>query len=93
MGKYTINLSDKADKDLSRIYKSGNKKSITRIERIFEELKHNPYEGIGKPEALKHQYKGFWSRRINEKDRLIYEVRENVISVFIISAFGHYNDK
>jgi len=88
MGKYTINLSDKADKGLSRIYKSGDKKSITRIERIFEELKHHPYEGIGKPEALKHQYKGFWSRRINEKDRLIYEVRECNFHIHYISFWA-----
>ncbi|MVN21810.1 Txe/YoeB family addiction module toxin [Mucilaginibacter arboris] len=64
MGKYTLNLSDKAVKDLSKILKSGDKKSIKTIEKIFEELQQNPYEGIGKPEALKYQYKGFWSRRI-----------------------------
>lgn len=93
MGKYIINLSDKAVKDLSKIYKSGDKQSIKRIDKIFEELKYNPHEGIGKPEALKYQYKGFWSRRINEKDRLIYEVRENTVSVFVLSALGHYKDK
>lgn len=90
MGKYIVNLSDKAEKDLKKIYHSGDKNSIKRIESIFKELADNPYEGIGKPEALKHQYKGYWSRRVNQKDRLIYEVRENIISVFVISALGHY---
>lgn len=93
MGKYIVNLSDKAEKDLRKVYESGDKKSIKRIERIFKELIDNPYEGIGKPEALKHQYEGFWSRRINEKDRLIYEVKEDIVSVFIVSALGHYDDR
>ncbi len=93
MGKYIINLSEKARKDLSKIHKSGDKKSIKRVEKIFDELQQNPYEGIGKPEALKHQYKGFYSRRINKKDRLIYEVKEQIVSIFIVSALGHYDDK
>ena len=93
MGKYIVNLSEKAGNDLKKIHKSGDKKSIIRIERIFKELTEHPYKGIGKPEALKYQYKGFWSRRINEKDRLIYEVKENIVSVFIVSALGHYKDK
>ena len=93
MGKYIINLSEKASKDLNKIYKSGDKRSIKKVEKIFEELQQNPYEGIGKPEALKYQYKGYWSRRINDKDRLIYEVREQVITVFVVSALGHYDDK
>jgi toxin YoeB len=93
MGKYIINLSEKARKDLSKIHKSGDKKSIKRVEKIFDEPQQNPYEGTGKPEALKHQYKGFYSRRINEKDRLIYEVKEQIVSIFIVSALGHYDDK
>lgn len=55
MGKYIVKLSDKAEKDLKKIHQAGDKNSITRIERIFKELADNPYEGIGKPEALKYQ--------------------------------------
>lgn len=62
MGKYIVNLSEKATNDLRKIYKSGDKKSIKKIERIFKELTENPYKGIGKPEGLKYQYKGLWSR-------------------------------
>ena len=93
MGKYIIILSAKAEKDLKKIYLSGDKSSIKKIEIIFKELAENPYEGIGSPEPLKYDYKGFWSRRINQKDRLIYEVKENIISIYIISASGHYKDK
>jgi toxin YoeB len=57
------------------------------------ELSETPYEGVGKPEALKHGLTGFWSREINKKDRLIYRVDEDIVTVFIIAAMGHYSDK
>ena len=78
---------------MKKIYNSGDNKSIKKIEKIFEELMIHPYKGTGNPELLKYQFKGLWSRRINQKDRLIYEVNENIVSVFVISAFGHYYDK
>ncbi|MBU0697649.1 MAG: Txe/YoeB family addiction module toxin [Bacteroidetes bacterium] len=93
MGKYTLNLSARAIKDLKVIYRSGDKLSIKRIEQIFEELAISPKEGIGKPEMLKHNYSGFWSRRINPKDRLIYKIEEEIITIFVIAAKGHYDDK
>ena len=52
---------------------------------MLEELTEHPYSGIGKPEALKHQLKGYWSRRINKKDRLIYRVEEDVSTVYVLS--------
>lgn len=60
MGKYIVNISDKAIKDLKDIYKSGDKKSIKRLERIFVELAETPFIGIGEPEMLKYQYAGYW---------------------------------
>jgi toxin YoeB len=72
MGKYFIETSSTAKKQLALIYKSGDKSSIKKIERIFEELEEHPTTGVGNPEALKHDMLGQWSRRINEKDRLIY---------------------
>lgn len=68
MGKYIVNISDKAERDLKKIYQSGDKSSINKTERIFKELTENPYVGTGKPKALKYRYEGFWSRRINQKD-------------------------
>jgi len=55
------------------------------------ELTETPYTGIGNPEALKFELSGFWSRRINQKDRMIYKVEEDIVTVFVISAMGHYN--
>ena len=54
------------------------------------ELEETPYEGEGQPEALKYELLGFWSRRINLEDRLIYYVEEDIVTVFIVSAIGHY---
>ncbi|QOW11974.1 Txe/YoeB family addiction module toxin [Kaistella flava (ex Peng et al. 2021)] len=55
---------------------------------FLEELTLHPYTGTGKPEALKHNLSGLWSRRINKEHRLIYEVKNEVI--LILSAYGHY---
>lgn len=92
MAKYSVIVSDDAKRDLKLHYKSGNKAVIKRIERILKELSINPYKGIGTPEELKYDLAGHWSRRINKKDRLIYKVSEDIFTVFIVSASGHYFD-
>lgn len=93
MGKYTLDVGNTARKELAAHYKAGDKKTIKRIERIFQELSETPFEGIGSPEALKYELTGYWSRQINKKDRLIYKVNENIVTVYIVSASSHYDDK
>ncbi len=93
MGKYSVTISESAKIQLAKHYKSGDKGLIKRIERIFEELSDHPFIGIGKPEALKHELAGLWSRRLDEKNRLVYSVVEESITVFVVSAKGHYSDK
>jgi len=93
MGKYTLEVSSKARKELQLHYKSGNKSDISKIERIFQELSNTPFEGTGNPEPLKYHLSGYWSRRINRKDRIIYKVYENRVVVLVVSAIGHYGDK
>ena len=93
MGKYRIEINKKAKKDFQKHRKAGNKSVMNKIDEIFNELKEHPYIGIGKPEQLKYSLHGLWSRRINQKDRLIYEVVEDVVTVYIVSAMGHYEDK
>mgnify|MGYP003386501899 CR=1 FL=1 len=58
---------------------------------IKEMLRDNPAAGIGKPEMLKHNLAGFWSRRISQKDRVIYKYDDKCIYIFAIG--GHYDDK
>ncbi len=71
MGKFRIEIKPEAQKDLEKHFKSGDKASIKKIERILVELSENPFEGIGQPEPLKHELSGYWSRRINQKDRIV----------------------
>ena len=93
MGKYTLEISSKARKELQVHYRSGNRSVITKIEQIFLELSNTPFEGTGNPEALKYELAGYWSRRINKKDRIIYKVYEDRVVVLVVSAIGHYGDK
>ncbi|WP_293789964.1 Txe/YoeB family addiction module toxin [uncultured Pedobacter sp.] len=92
MGKYFVEVEKQAKKELAIQYKSGDRASIKRINQIFIELSEHPEIGIGKPERLKFDLSGFWSRQINRKDRLIYKIEENIVTVTVISALGHYND-
>lgn len=93
MGQFELKIEELAQTHLRKHFKSGNQASIKKIEKILIELTENPYSGIGNPEALKNELAGFWSRRVNQKDRLIYKVKEDIVTVFIISAMGHYSDK
>jgi toxin YoeB len=84
-----VAYTQKAMEDISFWKNTGNKKVMTKISALVENIKLTPFEGLGKPEPLKHSLSGTWSRRINLEHRLVYEVNELHIS--IRSAKGHYN--
>lgn len=86
-----IIFEKKALLDIKRISVSGRKSDVQKLERILEELKVHPNIGIGNPEQLKHRLSGLWSRRINQKDRLIYEIIEEPDQlVVVVSALGYF---
>lgn len=93
MGKFRVEITELAKRQLAKHFKSGNQASIKKIVQILKELSETPYSGVGKPEALKGNLTGFWSRQINQKDRLIYTVNDNLVVVDVLSAMGHYSDK
>ena len=66
-----------------------DKKILTKINTLIKEISRSPYDGIGKPEALKHKYRGFWSRRIDSEHRLIYRVTDN--EIWIVKCRFHYD--
>ena len=68
-----------------------DKATAKRINNLLKEIMRTPFEGTGQPEALKHELAGKWSRRINQKDRLVYEVTADAIR--ITQCKGHYDDK
>ena len=65
-----------------------NKKCYKRIVDLIKDITRNPHQGLGKPEALKHELRGYWSRRIDEEHRLIYKIEDN--RLIIISCKYHY---
>ena len=93
MGMYRIKTTKRADKDLESHKKSGQKILMERIKQIMKELKLHPETGIGKPKKLKHDKKGRWSRHIDDKNRIIYQIKESEVIVIVFSAMGHYDDK
>ena len=93
MGKYKLALSDRAKGHLKEWKMSGQLISIRKIEKIIIELSITPSIGIGSPERLKYNLTEYWARQIDKKNRIIYQIDEEEVTVFIISAKGHYYDK
>lgn len=69
---------------------SKNNASFKRTAMLLKEIMREPTKGAGKPEPLKHQLSGLWSRRINQKDRIVYAFDDQTIYVYAIG--GHYDD-
>jgi toxin YoeB len=84
-----IEFTKNALKDLKYWKKSKNKKAQQRITELLIEITEHPFSGTGNPEALRHQLKGYWSRRITKEHRLIYKVGNNKI-VIVTALRYHY---
>jgi len=69
-------------------WQTQDRKTLKRINHLIKEAQRDPFTGIGKPEALKHSLAGFWSRRIDETNRLVYEATED--DLVMISCRYHY---
>ncbi len=85
-----IDYTDDAKLDLFFWKRSGNKAIQKKINQLLVAIQENPFSGIGKPEALKHELSGKWSRRISKEDRLVYEIDEVANLIIIHSLRGHY---
>ncbi len=66
-----------------------DKKILLKINHLLKDILRDPVDGLGKPEALKHELSGFWARRINSEHRLVYEVQDEQIN--IVSCRFHYD--
>ena len=86
-----IEFTKNADLDVEFWKKSGKKAIQIRISKLLEDMKFNPYSGLGKPEPLKYNLSGSWSREIDKKNRIIYDVNED--KIIVLSLLGHYFDK
>ncbi len=81
-------FSTKSREDLAYWKKMGDSKIQKRISDLLRSIQETPFQGIGKPEPLKHQLSGSWSRRINREHRLVYRVSDEMI--LVESVRGHY---
>lgn len=72
-------------------WQTQDRKTLKRINELLKDIDRNVYSGIGKPEALSGNFAGYWSRRIDNKNRIVYKVENN--QVIIIQCGSHYRDK
>ena len=86
---FKISLGPLALEHIQALKKAGDKVALKKIAILVDELTKHPFTGTGKPEPLRHNLSGLWSRRINQKHRLIYRVEED--TVYIQSVKGHYS--
>lgn len=90
---YVLELSEYALEDIEKHRKAGDQALLKKIRRLLHELREHPLTGTGQPEKLKHELSGLYSIRINRKHRLVYQINDKVVTVFVLSAFSHYGDK
>ena len=93
-------MSDDMDKlsftldgwDEYKAWQTGDKRTIKKINQLITDILRNSYSGLGHPEPLKGNLTGYWSREIDEKNRLIHKILDNG-KLLIAHCNGHYNDK
>ncbi|WP_439557680.1 Txe/YoeB family addiction module toxin [Dyadobacter sp.] len=86
--KYTVEFSETAAEHLRYFSKSGQLTLIKKIKQLIDSISEDPTNGIGKPELLKHNLAGKYSRRIDREHRIIYQVDQTTVR--ILSLRGHY---
>ena len=69
-------------------FQKHDKTIVIKINKLLENIRRSPFSGVGKPEALKHNLLGFWSRRITGEHRLVYTIKDN--SIYVIQCRYHY---
>ena len=85
-----IVLLPQAEADRDYWKRTGNKAIMKRISALLADIQQHPFTGIGKPEPLKHELQGKWSRRITQEHRLVYSVSHGMIYVYVFSMRDHY---
>jgi toxin YoeB len=90
ISQWNLILKPKAQEDRDFFKRSGNKPLMKKIQRLLEELELHPETGTGKPEKLKENLSGYWSRRITDEHRIIYTIDNENRQVEIYSLRDHY---
>lgn len=87
-----LKFSEKSWADYN-YWQTQDRKTLKRLNNLIEDIMRNGYDGIGKPEALSGNLWGYWSRRIDETNRLIYRLEDNNSVLNIYQCKGHCDDK
>ncbi len=90
--EYHIDYTDKAIAGLIRL-RDSEPKAYAKAQHLIAELREHPKTGTGRPEQLKGNHSGQWSRRITGKHRLVYIINESDVIVLVLTTYGHYDDK
>lgn len=88
---YKVTLSEQAQSDYAYFVKGGNVNAVKKIIKLLKELEEHPFTGTGKPEQLKYNLTGYWSRRINAEHRMVYRVNGQTVQVFVLTMRYHYS--
>ncbi len=90
---FILKLTEDAIEDIEYFKNAGDKGTLKKLAILLKELTEHPRTGTGQPEELKHNFSGCWSRRINNKHRLVYRIAEDQLTIIILYVRGHYKDK
>ena len=71
-------------------WQTQDKRTLRRINQLLRDIQRDPFDGIGKPEPLRGELSGFWSRRIDECNRIVYRVKDDIVE--LLQCKGHYDD-
>ncbi len=89
---YALDFTSTAEETIKKL-KRNEPQAFAKLKKLLIELMNHPTVGTGHPEQLKGERTGQWSRRITQKHRLIYQIKEHEVVVLVLSAYGHYDDK
>ncbi len=90
--KYKLQYTEIALRGLAFL-KKNELLAYKKVLNLLEELQEHPRTGTGKPKMLRGNRSGQWSRRITDKHRLVYTIEDNILTVLILTACNHYDDK
>ncbi len=71
-------------------WQTQDRRTLRRINQLLRDIQRDPFDGIGKPEPLRGELSGFWSRRIDECNRIVYRVKDDIVE--LLQCKGHYDD-
>ena len=91
--RYCVKLTKEAKEGIKFFKKAGERQVLNKIELLLEELELQPRKGEGKPKRIPFRGKKYWRRKITDKHRLIYDIKDNIVTVTVIKVGDHYDDK